>query len=501
METVNYLKHKRTIEIYFILYLAALVFLLPSKHSQNQNSHEEYGSLIITTPYYLQPEKTTLRCIISDEDGIAKIVTYDSVNHIFFNGDADNVRFEFYVDGLTPGKSVKINPSELTQQSMFRIVERQDGKYAEFYWVPQLDTRENKSYLVNVIAVAKDKKFDSLGHVTNANMEHKVKTQFMLNLIYLKNGEEGTTPQFTGLNQTSGLQNGTSVADLINRGSFIAPDRVSLTGQSEISQVASHNWTNTLLATRINLMTDLLKNPELTIKLEPENNGGEAAIIDRNEDKLILKGKTPSFGKMYVTAKIIRKFDKSEYSYTFSVNPQAIRQPEFDNVMYPEETYKIIPNLPITNQNTKAYLKDGSTVRAESKEGEEFSFTPMLEDTGKIFILERYIDGNPIGQKYQISIQNYPSPVISDIRSKSEKEATVVTYAFGKHSKETNEIVDFLIIGNAKFKDMRGNLKDIKPSTRIQYFQFTPQDASKPFRFTIIAVDRWGRKSVARSLE
>jgi hypothetical protein len=74
-------KHK-TIEIYFVLYLAALILLIPEKREIGQQESD-----VIARTYLpemsLNIEQNTLNCFIDSDSLGLKIATIDSVNTFF----------------------------------------------------------------------------------------------------------------------------------------------------------------------------------------------------------------------------------------------------------------------------------------------------------------------------------------------------------------------------------------------------------------------------------
>jgi hypothetical protein len=203
-------------------------------------------------------------------------------------------------------------------------------------------------------------------------------------------------------------------------------------------------------------------------------------------------------GRTKIEVKARRRYDLEEFTTTFYVSSLSVETPDYPRVMYPEKVYAIDPRLPLMGKNIKAVLRDKYRELAVSSQGGRFQFSPDESDTGKIIRLERYVDGSLFGQVYNIHIAGYPDPEILDISKQSGNRVDVVTRSYGRHNREKNEIKYFIVEGNAKYLDLRGNIRD-EADVRIQRFSFTPQDASRPFEFRITAVDSRGRKSVLRS--
>jgi hypothetical protein len=499
------IRKRRTVEIYFVLYLAALLFLLPSPKDHKGNSDfQSKDSSIIKQPFSLIPIKTTLNCRLMLDSNSVRILSLDSVNTIFYTGDVEDVKFEFVVEDQSRRLVQPINMDLGARSKNFWVEEHKDWQAVSFYWSPPLFEKENKTYLVTVYATATPKA--DFGTITgNKSSETaqpvKIKTQFSLNVFYLNSQPGGTSIPFE-----------TNLAGIrIDSSRFFNPfinpySQANLEGKfslrpdlDDIKAIAYQNWTNEIHASNINLLQDLAYQPELTIALSTQNNGGTAVITSRQSDRIIISGKTPSFGRMKVNLKIKRKYDDQEYSVSFNVLPQPIEQPTVENYLYPEQTYYFDPKLPLLGKEVKAVIKDGNTIRAESQ-GQRFQFTPDVSDTGKNLTFERYIDGNLLGDKKTIRVLSFQSPEIIDFIYREKGKVEVIIHSYGSYGNDNNEIKDFYIEGNAKYQDLRGKLRDLtNPSKiRIQHFLFTPVRPNDVFQFRIIAIDRRGKKSQSK---
>ncbi|MFN3780819.1 MAG: hypothetical protein ACK4SO_01430, partial [Candidatus Kapaibacteriota bacterium] len=372
-----------------------------------------------------------------------------------------------------------------------------EKKAAVFYWHPQYLDNFNTTYLVKVVATAKSKKY--YGKQYPERFTYKATTQFSL-LIVLMNALTGeqtlaqgnqNTQQFplNILNQTQQIPTGFGIG------------KISISATTPIvSQLAYQQWANTINATNVNLSADA--KIDLILRPEPENNGGTAQISEIKPDYIVIRGRTPGYGRLGVEVAVKRKYDNQEARTSFLVLPQQIEKPVFKEYLYPGQSDTIDPKLPLIGGELKAILKDGNRIRASSTGGAPIIFTPELSDTGKQLTLERYIDSNLVGQVYTIYILNFPYPKIIDVTNTGNRVALVVTQAFGIIQQERNEIVRLELEGNVheKYNDLRGKLQDFwgNPPYRKQYFQLKPKDPNKPFVFTVVAIDKYGRRSPPR---
>ncbi|MCX7735264.1 MAG: hypothetical protein N2319_01005 [Candidatus Kapabacteria bacterium] len=501
---MSVVRTKKAIEIYFILYLAALVFLIPDGRTDKKQDGSDEGIQFITPKFALFPEKTNLTCrLIMDSTG-PRILSIDSVNRIYYSGDVEDVKFEFIIEDQFLKQNLVLTSDVKPRSRFFRLEKEGDRQSILFYWEPPINERQNKTYLVRVNAYGSSRSdlANTKGVVDPGKVKqiYKVTQQFSLLMIFVNEPQPaqqitqqlplqllGIDTLFRNLPQFQ--QQTTSVP--------IGPIQL-LPDRREISAIAYQQWTNTVYINNANPIKDLSK-IDLQVRLDPPDNRGVAEILDKGENKLIIHGKTPSTGRMVVELSVHRKYDNADASIRFTVTPTPFEQPDFPKIMYPEQRYTFDPKMPLLGIEPKAYLKEGNIIRAKSNQGEKFTFTPEITDTGKVFTFERYIDNELLGEKHFTRVVNYPDPIIYEIIYLGQT-AEVITQSYGFKDKERNEVVDFIIEGNAKWQDMRGKMTILQDkATVIQHFRFEPANPSKPFQFKIQAVDKRGKVSLPKS--
>lgn len=482
-------RKKRIIEIYFILYLAALVFILPENtfRPTDGKNKEIFGDF--ASGFALIPEKTSLVCKIAVEPNGQRILSIDSLNTIFYTGDFEDVQFEFILEDQTLKQAVSLRPEKTQLSKYFRIVEIPERKAAIFYWRPQLLERTSNTYLVRVLATAKSHRI--FGKNNPEQFTYQATTQFTLIIVYMNTITGEQTIEKTP-NNNQGKQNLVDLTQLPK--SF---GKIDLRPNvANLSSLAYQQWSNIIYATNVDLATGA--KVQLNLFPEPQNNGGEAKITGIYPDHLVIRGKTPGFGKLNVEIFVKRNFDGQEMKTSFMVTPQQIELPKFKRFLYPGQTDTIDPRLPLVAGEVKAIIREGNIIRAASPGGSLIYFTPELADTGKKLIFERFINDNLYGQSYEILILNYPDPKISDVII-SNKEVEIVTQAFGFYNRQKNEIEKLELEGNVsqKYLDLRGKIQDINaiPQSRLQHFLLKPSNPSNPFIFTVVAVDKFGKKT------
>ncbi len=481
---------KRVVEIYFVLYLAALILLIPDP--------KEKGAIVdaFASPsessFSLKPEKSSLTAkLVMDSTG-AKILYLDSVNTIFYSGNVTNVKFEFVVEDRTLNQRLSLS-SDKPISRHFRIIENSGTKSAAFIWTPPLFERTNKVYLVQVFAEAVK--------VTNGQAKlYKEKTQFTLIVnFYDKETGKPIGPE-AGISQIPGDNRG--AGDMFISQSQLG-DMILNPIEKRINSYAGQKWRNQINVFGANLQRDLLKAPVLKYTRSPESNGGNAYIKEVTGNSIIIEGDAPGYGSMKVEIKVARKFDGMESSVDFAVIPQPIRQPDFDKVMYPERSYQLQPNMPyIAGQELYACLKsrDGDRVYASGAQGGDFAFTPSISDTGRIIYFERYVNGKMIGQRYPIQISGYPPPEISRIQMFRQNVVRVQTTSFGMHRGKENYVKYLEVLeGNVEYREILGRTtRDAAQQIYTQIFELSPKNHNESLNFKIRAVDERGVRSDIR---
>ncbi|MBM2815909.1 MAG: hypothetical protein HW421_2671 [Ignavibacteria bacterium] len=492
-----FIRRKRVVEIYFVLYLAALILLLPDTHPYT-NSSQSPSNKIQTLPFNLYPNKNVLTCRMVMDSAGYRILSIDSINTIYFAGNVSDVKFEFTVEDQSLNQRLTLKSEGQTHSKYFRLEERSEQQAANFIWKPPLNEKINKTYLVKVVATARAK-VNSADGVVLAGQSYQVQTQFSLNVSYLGPlaSNDINNQRTSGSSPGSTEQLNPAIMEFLRQA---PPNEVFLKAQYDnIPLITRQTWKNSIDVYGISKL-DMDKTVQLIVKQIPQNNQGKAWIKDISQNRITVVGIAPVQGSLRVELKLLRRSDGKQLSIDFSVNSNPLEEPIFETVMHPERQYEINPNLPlIAGQNCKAFLKEDNKIRAVSSQGESFKFTPDQSDNGKVFTLERYFNDSLVGQIYNLSVSDYQEPEI--IRFWQLKDAIrMETRSFGI-AKGRKNFIEFLeISGNATWREIFGSTKeDSKNKIYNQIFEITPKNPAIPFSFNVRAVDRSGKKSVQKS--
>jgi len=505
-------KRRRMIEIYFVLYIAALVMLLPSKKDDHQPQiNAELLAAIFRQSFTLSPEKTVLNCrLLADSSGYS-ILSLDSTNLIVCTGNVKDVQYECVIVDQSLQQSLRLVASQPSPTQLFTLANVAGKLAVEFKWTPPPHERINRSFLVKVIASAAPNAVngnDSLERLMNAaGARLTAETQFSVNIIFA-NG--GAYPSSSTITQLNGFQPDTSRPQLtmplgnpptiIVRqplGEFYLQPQNSL-----VKSIAYQQWTNKIFLAGI-ASTELSKAPIIKLERSQSEAGGSATITEIRGNEIVMGGTSPSSGTMRVQLTAIRAADGKEMNVNFTIQPQPIQPPVLELKMYPGQTYSITPNLPMLTDGgeVKAVLREGNRERVVSPQGAPFMFTPDIADTQKILTFERFIGGKLVGQSLSVRIESYPPPEVLEPTFRGGL-VYIQTRTYGTHNGKNNESRLEIIDGNAGSPvDQRGDMqRDAKTTAVIQTFRIRPLDANKPFNFKVRAIDARGKSSASKQI-
>ena len=495
---MNHKRKKRFVEIYFILYLAALVLLIPGKRDNELADEDEKSRPgIYQIPFSLKPEKNSLTASLRlDSNGIT-MISIDSVNIIYYTGLVKDVRYDVSIEDIGTRQILTIDKQQFGDNDFFRYTSNESTRSLKFYWSPPIYDKRSRTYNVKISASAVSTEPETQGFI----VEDQIQFSLNLNLI-----SDFTNNYFIASDTSTGSEEQSLSGSIIDeRTLMLSRTNLFLTPREEIVRtIAYSSWENEVIIAGLDPKIDLRKQPEIKLIKEPNDKiGGNARIAGITNDGLIIRGETPGYGSMKVKVSIVRHADGREVSREFRVQPQLIEEPKFQRTLYPDYKYVFEPRLPIlSGQKTSAILKssDGQ-IYASTESGAEFSFTPSINDTGKILLFERYVDNHLIGQSNSVRVSMYPIPEISRISEVGQNTLRIITNSYGKYRGRENYISKIEVLqGNAKVREIIGGQRNQEGALLIkQTFEITPANGSSEFAFKIQAVTVNGQKSEVMS--
>ncbi len=480
-------KKKKGIEIYFVLYLMALMLIIPTKN-QNNTDDAANNTNVFQFPFSLKPVGTVLNAKILLSGDSTKIISIDSLNTIYYTGEVSDIDFDFIVKDLSVNQQLVLNMNKRSSTRYFKITEDNPHKAAIFSWKPPTNDPRDKTYLVVVKARVKpkDKKYGE-EYIT-------ITTEFSLNIDYVTQSElDFASSNLDSINRnlSFGLQNiGWMDFPKANTGElFILP------GSVVIETLSGEKWANQLFITGIDLQTELKNKPEIIIERSDPGNGGSASYEITKDNTILLNGVAPDYGTNKIRFSLTRN-DGRKTETEFSVVLKNIGNAKLPQTMYPEIEYRIDPQLPaLSTQNAYSVLKTAKgEVIQQVAGGKKLVYTPEPRDTGDYVYLERYLNEKLYDKTTRAKILANPHPKISYIQSVGDDKIKVFTYSYGKTEGRDNIVTELIISGNADYYPLGGQMKS-QNYTYEQQFMIQRSNKSKPFTFTVSARNAEGKKS------
>ena len=484
---------RRRIEIYFILYLVALVFLLPSKKDMSDGASTVPSDIRLD----MQPERVQLESEFArDSSGLVTVKRLDSVNIIRYTGDVSDLDVLARIEDVETGQVLTIEPGG-SPTSMFAVDEDADRQAIIFKWRPDMNNVMPKRFRVTILGsgapLADGGPNSSDASDLPAGLRVNGSAQFILDQSVSSRGATTTIVQGTRIDTLVIQQGG---ADVVERGEFwVQP------GRDSIVTTPMRAWTNRISMGGADPMRDLRGLPTVTVDRSD-------AIIERYLDtaqqSLLISGRAPRSGAYNVTVTATRG-DGSTASSSFRVVSVPLGDPIVPREVYPTMQYTIDPQLPRELRDVQAVLRIGDRVIAQSRQG-LLRFVPAESDLGKVVSFERLVEGVPVGTAMPIDIVAFPAPEIRDVIDAEKgrvKKVIVMFYGDRNKNRPTLNVVD----GNArKPRKLFGNIRKADPddpsSVRwLEDFMVDRKSGSAPFTFKLQAIDQRGERSRVWSVD
>jgi len=480
-------KRKKGVEIYFVLYLMALMLIIPAKNSHNPDDIAN-DTNVFQFPFTLKPVGTVLNAKILLSGDSTKIISIDSLNTIYYTGEVSDIDFDFIVKDLSVNQQLVLNINKKSSTRYFKITEDKAHKAAIFYWKPPTNDPRDKTYLVVVKARVKpkNKKYGD-EYIT-------ITTEFSLNIDYVTQSEL----DMTNSNQDSMNKNlsfGNPNPSWINFSKANSGELFIFPGNVVLETLSGEKWFNQLVITGIDLQTELKRKPELSIEHSDGNNGGSAEYEISKDNTILVRGVAPDYGSNKIHFSITRN-DGRKTETEFTVVLKNIGNAKLPPTLYPDIEYMIDPQLPaLTTQNAYSVLKTSKgEVIQQASGGKKIVFTPDQRDTGQYVYLERYLNEKLYDKSPKVRILSNPHPKISYIQAVGDDKIKVFTYSYGKTDGRDNVVTELIITGNADYYPLSGQMKS-QNYTYEQQFMIQRSNKSKPFTFTVTAKNAEGKKS------
>ena len=514
---------KKGVEIYFILYLAALVILISEGKFNQANNEDAFVRKDIELPFRIKAEKPILICRISfDKDG-KRVINLDSLNFIWEAGNVRDVRYEFVVEDQDLRHIVRLNNSQSNnfqsnhhQNNLhqgnrhFSFIEDEENRAAIFLWQPEIYDNSNKTFIVYVTATATSNEFADNQHSTE-DMRVVARTQFSLvitndndpNLNYFAMNNDAMDA-FYGMSGQHNIdfQSNNPFQNNINPNIYFpsSADFRIHPQEFRIRTIANQEWENEIFCHGISPRIHLNKPPTVRIENSPENNGGTVNAPIIRDNSIILRGRAPIVGSSKISVTVVRSGDLREMTAFFEILPVTFGVPDFPSEMFPGREYTFNPRISNELNNISVLIKDKDVIRFQSSQGSEFRFTADVSDIGKTLSFERYTNGQLLGQKHNIIVSAFPPPEITRISRREKNVAILEVTSFGLHNGRENNIREIKLTGNAKANQLYGRTRPDKVNLLfLEQYRIVPNDINAPFTFEAVAIDQRGEHSKPKS--
>ncbi|MBU3741078.1 MAG: hypothetical protein FGM24_02215 [Candidatus Kapabacteria bacterium] len=473
---------RRRVEIYFVLYLAALVLLMPD----GVRDKDAVSADVSTVRIDLQPERVRLLYDVVRDSGSSYIVRQaDTMNVIRYSGNVRDIRLQAEIEDVETGARTQIDEAS-PADGLFWLVHDAARGAARFRWRPSALDPTDRTFRVRLTATAVPAD-DPLG-----STQVRGTTEFVLAMAVEQRQTE------TVVRVESRVDTVVLREQALNQGQtfgtfWVAPAR------ERIVDLPGRRWTNRLSFGGADVSRDLSSLPKVTAS-GSDGRAAQGVGVRTDDDgaSILVEGISPTSGTLTVDVSAVRRDGRAAQT-RFVVESTPLTALSVPVVMYPGIEYVLTTRLPdLPGSDVRAAVREGQIWRVQPTNAETVRFTPVAADTGKTVYLERYIDQQRVSQD-AIRISSFDPPEIVDVRPYADggKKLVVVRFFGGKENRPELQILE----GNiGAVQKLHGNLAPASPGQRptvtwTEQFVVTPKDAAKPFAFRIAARDKRGAVS------
>lgn len=488
----GYRRRKISIEIYFVLYLSAIVLLMGTT---TRTKHDDPDALIRTLREFIVDfrvgvEKVGLIYtmlpagleVVPESEQLRK----DSVNVVRAWGSVSDVRFEITgIRDTTTGQMLPIESATLEN----------NGHSATVKWRPN-GPMQNSVYAITIAASAEPEVPKTIPAASRERVAAALRSEGRVhdtvsftvtvfavtnpNQIHAVAAKQQAIPD-TPLTPTVLATVPSPMSDVPATGGSFRIDA----GQERVPAIPGRVWSNKLIFSGI---TDFdAQIAELTV--QPST----VRKVKTIGGSIVLEG--PSFGTpmQTVTVSARRRSDGQTASAIFDVVTGKLSDPEIPPDMYAGESYTLKFGTDGIEQSAIGVrVKEQGRLVAEG--GAVISYRPSV---GGVVSFEREVNGRPAGT-YSATIRSLPFPVIN-WKKENEEHGIVTTKSYGNVSGRPNKVVLKIIDGNAADEPEEIDYDfDERTKTHTQTWRVWRQSAEKSFGFTAWALDRRGSGSATK---
>lgn len=488
-------RRKGSIEIYFVLYLSAIILLLgttPAKRSTTDQELEDVIVGLMARDFSVKARQTAL--IYSflpagrafDTSGIR--LRHDSMNVVFAVGDVGPVEFSIVsiIDSATGG-DISLDRASLVEAG---------DREALFQWSPS-DRPRDAVFTVTIEGRARLRLPQSLQQPERRRAEDILSrrpyiadtARFSITLLSidtpdrivdLRRRDSAVPP--TG--QTPGAERVGAVASSPFPTTAGAAGNLSLNvNDAEVLALPSSRWRN-------RIWINGASSGDLEINAPPG-----VQISGNAQGYVELSGTTPASGQQIISIRVRRRSDGLAQSIAFPVRATQLPDPPIPPKLLVGETYTFNFTVPgvAPGHLVVEIEENGATVVPRSRGQSSVRYTPS--NVGKVTFY-RYLDGSRVGATSAEIEEPAPPTLFYEMQG---KDVIVRTIAFGRSWKGAQNIPRLVLLeGNARNPIPLGQPQYEDDAKRwVQTWRVEREDSSQPLSFTAYVLDQRGsgRKS------
>ncbi len=482
-------RKRRRVEIYFVLYLVALVLLMPDRIDPSQAGVDTQA--IVNARLEFSPDRMRLTCKLQRDSLVGmRVVSLDSLNVIRYTGTVSDLELSARIEEVETGQVLTVQPGN-SPTPLFALEHQPQRNAVVFRWNPPLDQASVRTYRVTIsgsgvpvrTSGANSGDYDEIP--TGLRMTGS--TQFVLT-TEVDDASAPTVITIAGGRDTLVLRDTTLRAAPTLGEFWIEPAR------DVVAAVSQRPWTNRLSIGGADPARDLVGLPSVRVI------GEQIGDVQRTTDQrtILLSGRAPRTGSVTVEVRVVRR-DGQTKTASFVVAAHAMPPAKVPDVIYPGVDYVVDPRLPAI-ENVRAVIRDGEREIASATES-VIRLRVAARDTGRTLTFERTVDGVRDGAPEAIQVRNFPAPTIRSVNRGSDSRTKVVVVQFYSGDRSVNRPRLRIIDGNATdVKRLAGNLRassSERPTVSwLETFEVSQRDPARPFTFRMQAFDERGAQSV-----
>jgi hypothetical protein len=486
-------RRKLSVELYFVLYLSAIILLLGTTPIIRKGGDEDLEEAIValsTPDFDVRARRAALLYSFIptgarlDTNGLK--LRRDTVNQIHAYGSFSSVRFDIVsIEDSVSGTRLPMEYAMLVQ----------NGRSADFLWNPHKVDRD-AVYIVTVRATA-----EPLPRGTNMRPEIREKVAevlrrrgpisdsvtFTVNLRAVTT-QEMLVAQLRAQNIDSGLGGEPMIDttgfayDPFNTASALTGPITTQPSTPVVYALPKNSWSN-----RVFITGTAANDPDLRFEVKPPS----ASITTQGQGFIDISGIAPQqTGTQRVTVTTTRISDGQTVSTWFDVKTESIPSPNLPDFLLVGQPRRLdfsIDNVPNQQVAVEVYENDRLVIGQDQRKV-TFTYTPS--NVGRVRFV-RYLNDREV-DRAELNAILPPPPKIGEPQRIGPNVVQITTYAYGMIDGTPNRAELKVQEGNVGEPKQMSYNYDQNQQASVQVWQLERKRTADPFTFSIYALDRRG---------